>query len=162
LGVGGFDLFFAAALAAAARIVDAVVGPDRIDAALSIDPRVFRRDTLSSWLMRALSSASDSPVPKCDGCARSPHCVSWKWDGWYKSPGGPSSSVSESSGRGPPARVAGWEARDIFLAVAVLLGCPDLSSECVGGCPRRPRGCQAAQDSLVTCPSTLLSGQGTV
>jgi hypothetical protein len=82
LGVGGFDFFLAAALAAAARIVDAVVGPDRIDAALSIDARVFRRDTLSSWLMRALSSASDSPVPKCDGCARSPHCVSWKWDGW--------------------------------------------------------------------------------
>ena len=81
MGVGGFDLFFAAALIAAARIVDAVVGPDRIDAALSIDPRVFRRDTLSSWLMRALSSASDSPVPKCDGCARSPHCVSWKWEG---------------------------------------------------------------------------------
>ena len=82
LGVGGFDLFFAAALAAAARIVDAVVGPDRIDAALSIDPRVFLLETLSSWLMRALSSASDSPVPKCDGCARSPHCVSWKWEGW--------------------------------------------------------------------------------
>ena len=130
LGVGGFDFFFAAALIAAARIVDAVVGPDRIDAALSIDARVFRRDTLSSCDMRALSSANVSPVPKCDGCARSPHCVSWKWEGWYKSPGGPSSSSSESSGRGPPARVAGWEARDIggcsnaFLAVAVLLGCP--------------------------------------
>ena len=82
LGVGGFDFFLAAALIAAARIVDAVVGPDRIDAALSTDPRVFLLDTLSSWLMRALSSASDSPVPKCDGCARSPHCVSWKWDGW--------------------------------------------------------------------------------
>ena len=75
---GGFDRFFAAARAAAARIVDAVVGPDRIDAALSIEPRVARRDTLSSCDMRALSSANVSPVPKCDGCARS----SWKWDGW--------------------------------------------------------------------------------
>ena len=133
MGVGGFDLFFAAALAAAARIVDAVVGPDRIDAALSIDPRVFRRDTLSSCDMRALSSASDSPVPKCDGCARSPHCVSWKWDGWYKSPGGPSSSSSsESSGRGPPARVAGW---DIVA---------------VGGCPRR-RGVLVGQHGERRC-----------
>ena len=116
--------------------------------------------------MRALSSASDSPVPKCDGCARSPHWVSWKWEGWYKSPGGPSSSSSsESSGRGPPARVAGWEARDILSGCGSGLAVQDRPSVCSSGCPHVARQRRRRHVSLK--PSSrvlrdLLSGQGTV
>ena len=155
------------ALIAAARIVDAV-GPRRTDAAPP-STRACSVETRSRAATCALSSASDSPVPKCDGCAS------------------PALRVLEVGGL---IQVAGRAVVVVLVGVVGaratrargrlggeghrLLGCGSvawLSRICpvsVMGLPRRPRGCQP-QDGLVTCPSRpssrvlrdLLSGQGT-
>ena len=79
--------------------------------------------------MRALSSANVSPVPKSPATAARKVRV-LEVGRLIKSPGRAAVLLIKSRrGAGHPARVAGWEARDIagcsyaFLAVAVLLGC---------------------------------------